>query len=924
MTNKITTSAILKRLAAPVILAFLMLINGTSLHAATGTINRNTETKKTINKKTINERIGVMLRECSGKNHYYDVVESYEREILSWGDEGIKVFLAYSLKKPQTKVTYREERFLESALRKYDKDLLPFLVEALEGRYIPREMTYDKRFNRDLDLYFAIFDKYPDEASFFLKKIASWEKTAPLKFSRALKWKILKWRFWDRVEVCPEYLDFFPYFFKVKEKKEYYDREKGIIPSFDEMQKYSLPVFYKFAEDFEKESTWDLEDALKSKRITFDFLPYKKYIKKDRGNKITTLPIEPYDLRRAATIYQLFTLLATGLMEDRVSHWWHFPELIDIFPADASVDPQAVAFLKDFILYTENNRWYDAACILSSAIPAEQLKQYGRALLRCGLKEKGDYINELSQIPCRSFANRIAHNNDILFTLPAGIINREFVSKIKCNDSHSFTFNEAVEKTYYKSLKGHYDFASTKKKALPGLLTLLENGNLTQRLLALALLANQTAVADRFFLDILSNENEKAWLKVAALQALEQRKTPIPAKLLSSLLKHKNDFIVFYALKRITRMVQDNPTAPEERGHTGLGTANQAGFGTANQAGLGPVRKILGKLTGDNKICQRMALKTIYHLDGYGEYKRRFSKITKENLTLKTRRDFIINAYENKDTGALLPYFKPGVPGTIFVPAANALFKLQSQATVTRIHGYLAAAIRGDLQKKRWPLNSGNMDTMLLILAKTPDRRSITLLKKIYRKGYWRDEIEKVLLQHAQIMTPEEITWLEGISGKYSLMRYMCRNYNKNFKPYLRRYISRKGLRGMIDYMTEGGNMAFQPLWRKYLHDIEAREKPENMSEALKIAFVSGERTKRTSFMEDITNLPPADAVKELTWCAGSNDDSTAFHALRHLLYYPTFKDEIDPLMRGKLASKNQYHKIPAIIWFVRQGETRD
>ncbi|MCP4150097.1 MAG: hypothetical protein GY757_20285 [bacterium] len=118
--------------------------------------------------------------------------------------------------------------------------------------------------------------------------------------------------------------------------------------------------------------------------------------------------------------------------------------------------------------------------------------------------------------------------------------------------------------------------------------------------------------------------------------------------------------------------------------------------------------------------------------------------------------------------------------------------------------------------------------------------------------------------------------------------------------------------------------MAFQPLWRKYLHDIEAREKPENMLEALKIAFVSGERSKRTSFMEDITNLPPADAIKELTWCAGSNDESTAFHALRHLLYYPTFNDEIDPLMREKLASKNQYHKIPAIIWFVRQGETRD
>jgi hypothetical protein len=476
-------------------------------------------------KESIKSKIDRLLAESDKIENYDKWAQQHKKEILSWGNKGIKYLLHYPLGFLDNVERRKKEHSIMACLDIFGKKALPQLKKTLDDQL-------DPSFEITLNAYFRIMKKFPDEEKYILQKIADWETTDMKKFFYA---SILLYNsgILDREENQQKILDRFSQNFS-EEKREtdvsndfifwgkwsYIDDilESNTIPFlshlvlefFKEEDGICFSNFYRVFNDI----AIDLPDLKKFKQ---SILPEQK-----TGNNSKVLRIlYNNDLR----------MLPHVLVE--VYNAWTDLNLFELFPLDR--DEEAVTFLKNYLETKRDFKWIDAACILANYLTKDECAKLGRELTGKNLQKRGEYLVKLSETGCSIFEETVNNRRWGKVFLP-GLrshmpdywhISDDLLGFLK---RKVYRFKEAI--------------CSEGEACIPRLKYLVETGSVLKQITALEWFSSFAAVNNDFFMEKLKH-HENAWIKAVCLWILKQRNADIPGPVIRESLHDKNPFLVF-------------------------------------------------------------------------------------------------------------------------------------------------------------------------------------------------------------------------------------------------------------------------------------------------------------------------------------------------------------------------------------------
>lgn len=698
-----------------------------------------------------------------------------------------------------------------------------------------------------------------------------------------------------------------------------------------EHQKKILPPFSTLLSDYYEDETGLIYNYNERWQKIFNprgiVPPHKTKEKEEVQEPVAAIP---YDPRTLPVIYQYLAVEESMNLVPEDSRFNSPPmELFDIFPIDK--DGEAAGFLKNYIRFTLDNRWVQAACILSGILSSGELERFACALNAAGQREKGNYLRELAIKPCGQFDKRAAINMKRLFCLPLDSPNLDSLSRLDKPEEMYYAADE-ITASYTGFLAEELERLSKQEVKNQGrrLKKEVKHGPLLRKLLAMDILSKDKTLPDAYFLKFLharENDATGTWLKVAALQALRRRGAAIPKKRVKALLR---------ILPNSKQKKQGFETLSSKKENPG---ATQGGLGRRSilkdadpfvvfyalywvekkdKDRFGEILKQLAR--GEKSVFQKNALKKVYECFGYDELKAAVSFVKEENLSPPSMKYYLQKAFENRDKDVLVRRFDIKEKPKIMIPSVYALFALDKKETLFMIRQFLTKEYDYFRENGVRRIDGWVMEHLLTMVVDCPVRSDIYPLTVFVKKGFFGNESIKALEYMVPAITKDDIKVMVRVLPRSLLCEAMALHYKPDFLDYIT-YCLEKGETGIVEAMLKSGHEDLKPLWRRYIKIEEADDPPGKVDELLKTVFITAEDSPRRYFIENIAGMDAPAAVEELTWCVVSCDDATALFAMKSLLDYTAYAGRIDGLMRDKLRADNEFMKVPAAAWFARRGD---
>ena len=121
-------------------------------------------------KESIKSKIDQLLAESDKIENYEKWAQQHKKEILSWGNKGIKYLLHYPLESMDYEKKRKTSHAIIACLDIFEKKAIPQLKKAVDAQF-------DSSFQIAVEAYYKIAKKFPEEGEYLLKKNVDWLST---------------------------------------------------------------------------------------------------------------------------------------------------------------------------------------------------------------------------------------------------------------------------------------------------------------------------------------------------------------------------------------------------------------------------------------------------------------------------------------------------------------------------------------------------------------------------------------------------------------------------------------------------------------------------------------------------------------------------------------------------------------------------
>jgi hypothetical protein len=802
--------------------------------------------------ETIKSRVYRLLSESDRIENYDRWAKQHKNEILSLGTEGIDYLLHYPIDSLENEKKRKTGYFIVSCLGVFGEKAIPILKTVVEGKF-------NHSFDIALKAYFKIADNFPEEEEYLLQQVVHWKKTDSKKFDCAADLLIHSPDLlWPRVEKQPEILCIFSrYFIEEIEISDhfidwgnwnYFDSilESNTLPFFSNLvleflKKEDGICFSKFYQVFD-----DISLDLPNKEQFEQSIPQIQ--KKDNSNSLvrTLYNNDPRLLSRA---FQKISLSRTP------------KKLLELFPLDR--DEEAVAFLKKYILKTDDLKWYDAACVLANYLNKNDCREFGKELIGKNQKIKGNYLLELAETGCSQFKETANKKRWVKILLPF------MISLIP--DIHD------IEDDLLRFIKGKiYQFKDSVcnegEDCISRLKDLVETGSVLKQVAALDWLSSFAAVNNVFFMEKLKY-NKNPWIKAVCIWILKQRNAYIPHSLILDTISDTNPFLVLLGVEMLDK-------------------THKADFG----------KLLEGLFVQGDTLYQKEVLKKIEECFGYREMKSCFNRASEEKVSILAKIYFIQKAFENRDIDSITDYFHLDRRPELLCPAAMALFEIDKEKTVKKIIYFMTEGLdylRDKIKQKKLTEYGFKaiIKTFISILGHSKKKCAIPILDKFSKIYDFNSEGRDALAHFIPIQAPGELEKFKEILAPNHICFYMIKHFQPKYQNWVYNYLKKNPYQALIEFIIESEVKPLFPIIR-----------PLIMKEGLR------------HYTDEIKKLNPGWAKQEFLWYLRKGNKQVALTALTQLVELPP-SEEIDAIMKKKFLDSDEDEKDIACLYFARQGK---
>jgi len=807
--------------------------------------------------ETVEAKINRLLDQYVKERLNSPLEEEQKKEILSWGEEGIKFLLQYPYRSVDEKYRERTVSRLKEFLEIFGEKTLPFINEALDGEL-------NDSFLLALSFYNKLKEKFPRIESEMMPKMISWAKKEPKKFAYVEYHLMEPYSFWDRAEKYPETLSLFQVYF-IYDYTQNSDFDGDALEewhNFDYLfQKNIPPFFYDLIMEYFNIGDSIGDSVFKRYRLeTLSAMPDR-----ERDKVETDITDEP------GKVFYRFDLRALPFILQDISRPDAEKNILEIFPVDR--DEAAVTVLKDYIEKKGKDQvWIDASCILAHYLNREECRDFQDILLQKNKNIKARLIWDMAENGCSEFAETVEKKRWEKIYLTPGK-HYEIMSDRRIQE---VLYYYLKEKMYYPKKT---DCISPNPETIAYLKGLAKTGSVMKRIAALdwlAWLATPGAGIDNdFFIERLKDD-ESSWVKAAALWYLKKMKVHVPQSLLMESLASKNPFLVFIAVGML-----DN--------------SHKADF----------EKKLDDLYFQGDELYQRQVLEKIHECFGYEKLKAHCLKPPTGKLTLLAALFFIQQAYENNDIDVLNRYFTLDTRPEFLCPTAALLLRIDKEKTIAKLIDFLTSGsdylIKKIEQKK---LSESDHKALIKILtsllADSKDKRALPVLVQYSKTDDFNFKYAAydALIQFIPFLNATEYDNIKKIISPNNALNYMLENFKPGFEPWIRNYLRKNCKSCDVKYI----------IWNKIVTLLpDIRE----------IVLKNGMGSYSLGKMKE---LPPAVAQKEFQWYAEKRNGEMVLDALEALIDYPP-SGEVDKLMRDRLSGSDAEAKGIAARYFAKQGK---
>ncbi|HLP46846.1 MAG TPA: hypothetical protein VK469_12895, partial [Candidatus Kapabacteria bacterium] len=695
--------------------------------------------------ETMEKKINRLLDQYVKERPNTPLEEAQKKEILSWGEEGIKFLFRYPYESVEKNYRRKTGKRIIEFLEVFGEQTIPVLKEALEGEL-------NGSFRVALSIYFNLEKKFPMIKLKLIPQMIRWAKTDRQKFEYVRYFILGSCSSWNEAEKFPDYLSLLQVFFLYDYTQT--DHEGEVLKEWrniDFLFQDNIPPFFS---DLILEY-FNIDDGIAVSMFK-KFLMAISSPMPDRERFEVNKDISD---KPGKELYR-FDLRALPFILQDISRPDAETNILDLFPVDR--DEAAVTFLEEYLENEDKDRlWIDASCILAHYLNRQECRVLKETLFQKNKDIRAKLLWDMAENGCSEFAETVEKKRWEKIYLTHG---KEYDTM---DNSHiQFDLYDYLKrKIYYPEQTG---CISTNPDIISYLKHLANTGNMIKRIDALNWLASLATVGagvnGDFFMERLKND-ESSWVKAACLWYLKKIKAHVPHPLLMESLSSKNPFLVFIAVGML-----DNSHKME-------------------------FEKKLDELyfQGD-ELYQRQVLEKIHACYGYRKLKADCLSHPTGKLALLASLYFIQQAYENNDIDVLNSYFTIDTRPEFLCPTVALLLRIDKEKTITKLIDFLTNGpdylIKKIAQKKLSQRDFNALINILIsILADSKDKRAIPVLVKYHKTDDFDSTARKALIEFIPYLDAAEYERIIKPLSLYNTWSYMIENFKPGFEPWIRKHL---------------------------------------------------------------------------------------------------------------------------------------